>query len=61
MLNPAIQFAILSLVFGGLIEVVYKRYNAVERSRGMMICGIGVVWTALLIIDLGLRGGRIRI
>jgi drug/metabolite transporter (DMT)-like permease len=56
MLNPAILFALLSLVFGGLIEVVYKRYNAVERSRGMMVCGIGIVWTALLIVDLSLRG-----
>jgi len=56
MLNPAILFALLSLVFTGLIEVVYKRYNAVDRSRGMMICGIGIVSTALMVIDVNLRG-----
>ncbi|MFV2032211.1 MAG: DMT family transporter [Gammaproteobacteria bacterium] len=55
MLDLAILFAILSLVFGGLNEVVFKRYSAVERSRGMMICGIGTVWTALLIVDVTLR------
>ncbi len=55
MLELAILFAILSLVFGGLNEVVFKRYSAVERSRGMMVFGIGIVWTALLIVDVTLR------
>jgi len=54
-LELAILFAILSLVFGGLNEVVFKRYSAVERSRGMMVFGIGIVWTALLIVDVTLR------
>ena len=56
MLSPAIIFALLSLAFGGLNEVVFKRYNARERSRGMMICGVGTVWTALLIADVTIRG-----
>lgn len=55
MLNPAIIFALLSLVFGGLNEVVFKRYNARERSRGMMISGVGVVWSVLLIADVTIR------
>ena len=55
MLSPAIIFALLSLVFGGLVEVVFKRYSALERSRGMMLFGVGIVWTILLIADLGIR------
>ena len=54
--DPAIIFALLSLAFGGLNEVVFKRYNARERSRGMMICGVGVVWSVLLIADVTIRG-----
>ena len=56
MLSPAIIFALLSLVIGGLNEVVFKRYSARERSRGMMICGVGVVWAVLLITDVTIRG-----
>jgi uncharacterized membrane protein len=58
-LSPAIIFALLSLVIGGLNEVVFKRYSARERSRGMMISGVGVVWTFLLIIDTSIRGDAI--
>lgn len=56
MLSPAIIFALLSLIIGGLNEVVFKRYSAKERSRGMMISGVGVVWTVLLITDISIRG-----
>lgn len=46
----------LSLVFGGLNEIVFKRYNAKPRSRGLLISCIGVVWTGLLLLDLSIRG-----
>ena len=59
MIDLAILFAILSLMLGGLNEVVFKRYSARERSRGMMISGIGLVWIILLAIDIGLRGDAI--
>lgn len=59
MLSPAIIFALLSLIIGGLNEVVFKRYSARDRSRGMMISGVGVVWTFLLIIDTSIRGDAI--
>ena len=59
MLNPAVFFALLSLVIGGLNEVVFKRYSSIERSRGMMICGVGVVWTVLLLIDVSIRSDAI--
>ena len=61
MIDLAILFAILSLMLGGLNEVVFKRYSARERSRGMMISGIGVVWILLLACDIALRGDSIEI
>jgi transporter family protein len=59
MQNTAIFFAILSLIFGGLNEIVFKRYSARERSRGMMISGVGLVWSVLLILDVNIRGDLI--
>lgn len=61
MVDLAILFAPLSLMLGGLNEVVFKRYSARERSRGMMISGIGLVWIILLAVDIGLRGDAIEI
>ena len=54
--DSAILYAIMSLVFAGLHEIVFKRYSASERSRGMVICGIGVVWSLLLYVDVSLSG-----
>jgi len=59
MFDLAITFAVLSLVFGGLNEIVFKRYSARERSRGMMISGVGLVWSLLLYADVSLRGDHI--
>jgi drug/metabolite transporter (DMT)-like permease len=59
MQDTAIYFALLSLIFGGLNEVVFKRYSARERSRGMMICGVGFVWSLLLSLDVSVRGDSI--
>ncbi len=56
MIDTAILFALASLVLGGLNEVVFKRYSAKIRSRGMMIAGVGLVWTLLLLLDVALRG-----
>ena len=43
----AILFALLSLFFAGLLDVVYKRYSRKNRSRGTYVFGIGVVWCLL--------------
>jgi len=59
MQNTAIFFAILSLIFGGLNEIIFKRYSARERSRGMMISGVGLVWCLLLSLDVRVRGDTI--
>jgi drug/metabolite transporter (DMT)-like permease len=43
-------FAILCLLFAGANDVVFKRYAAKERSRGIYLCGIGVVWLGLQLL-----------
>jgi len=40
-------FALLSLAFVGVNDVVFKRYAIKDRSRSMVIFGIGVVWAVL--------------
>ena len=59
MIDSAILFALASLALGGLNEVVFKRYSAKPRSRGVLIGGVGIVWTLLLLLDVALRGARI--
>ncbi len=46
-MSRAILFALLSLFFAGLLDVVYKRYSRKSRSRGTYVFGIGVVWCIL--------------
>ncbi len=49
-MNSAIMFALLSLLAAGLSDVVFKKYCSRERSRGMYICGIGIIWSLLQIV-----------
>jgi drug/metabolite transporter (DMT)-like permease len=46
----AIGFALASLAFAAALEITYKRYSALERSRGMFVAGIGVVWGSLQLV-----------
>jgi drug/metabolite transporter (DMT)-like permease len=46
-MRNGVFFALLSLCFAGVIDVFYKKYSGKERSRGMLILGIGVVWAVL--------------
>lgn len=46
MISP-VQYALLSLICAGINDVVFKRYSRQDRSRGMYVCGIGIIWTAL--------------
>ncbi len=55
-MHPAILFALLSLLFAGINDVVFKRYSRKERSRGMYVFGIGVVWTVLQVIAFRFQG-----
>jgi drug/metabolite transporter (DMT)-like permease len=51
-MTNGIVFALLSLVFAGLNDVVFKRYSRKDRSRGAFIFGIGVVWSLLQIASM---------
>ena len=55
-MQPAIAFALLSLLFAGVNDVVFKRYSRKERSRGMYVFGIGVVWTVLQVATINVQG-----
>lgn len=57
----AVGFALLSFLFAGLNDVVFKRYVVADRSRGMLVLGIGVVWTALHLAVFAIRGVPIRV
>ena len=58
MISPdsPIFFATLSMLFAGINDVVFKRYSAKDRSRGMYVLGIGVVWTVLQVGTFWLKG-----
>jgi drug/metabolite transporter (DMT)-like permease len=51
-LDTGVTFALLSMLFAGINDVVFKRYSMRDRSRGMYVFGIGVVWAILQIIYL---------
>lgn len=46
-MSAAVGFALLSLVCAGITDVVFKRYSAVDRSRGLYVLGMGFVWGIL--------------
>ncbi|MCU7856203.1 MAG: DMT family transporter [Candidatus Thiodiazotropha sp. (ex Lucinoma borealis)] len=57
-MTSAIVFALLSLLFAGLNDVVFKRYSSKDRSRGMIVFGIGVVWLLLQSLTIILDDSR---
>ena len=54
--DSPILFATLSMFFAGLNDVVFKRYSSKDRSRGMYVLGIGVIWTVLQAGTFWLKG-----
>jgi len=59
--SRAIIFALLSLFFAGLLDVVYKRYSRKSRSRGTLVFNIGVVWCVLQVAELAYSGETLRL
>ena len=55
-MNQGILFALLSLVFAGINDVVFKKYSQKDRSRGVYIFGIGIIWTAMQFVYFKLKG-----
>jgi drug/metabolite transporter (DMT)-like permease len=60
-MNSAILYALLSLFFAGLNDIVFKRYAAKERSRGMVVFTIGLVWAGLQLLLLLGDGASLHI
>jgi len=60
-MSAAVYFALLSLSFAGLNDVIFKRYSAKERSRGALVFGIGLVWLLLQILTLLGKGSTPRV
>jgi len=54
--STAVFYAVSSMVFAGVNDVVFKRYSAKERSRGMYVLGIGIVWSFLQAIAFQVQG-----
>lgn len=46
-MSNGVLFALLSMVFAGIYDVVCKKYSAKERSRGMYVLGIGLSWAVM--------------
>ena len=60
-MTPAVGFALLSLAFAGLNDVVFRRYALRDRSRGMFLMGVGVVWLAYQAVIFAARGEAPRL
>jgi len=59
--GAGVGFALLSLLFAGLNDVTFKRYALGDRSRGMLMLGVGVVWTALQLLVVLWRGDPVEV
>ena len=57
----AVTYALLSLVFASVHDVVFKRYAAKDRSRGAYIFGIGLVWLLLQVPTALTRGADFQV
>jgi drug/metabolite transporter (DMT)-like permease len=55
LMKSGIIFALLSLLFAGVNDVVFKKYSNKERSRGMYVFGIGIIWTFLQVVSLNIQ------
>ncbi len=58
-MSAAIGFALISLLFAGINDVVFKRYSRKQRSRGMFVVGVGIVWGVLQLLALAQQGQQL--
>ncbi len=49
-LTQGVNFALLSMLFAGINDVLFKKYAVKNRSRGMYILGVGFTWAMLQIL-----------
>ena len=55
-MSSGVSFALLSMIFAGIYDVVCKKYSAKERSRGMYVLGIGLTWAVMQMLWMQLKG-----
>lgn len=55
-MSNGVYFALLSMIFAGINDVVFKKYSAKERSRGMYVFGIGITWAILQMLFMQIQG-----
>jgi drug/metabolite transporter (DMT)-like permease len=55
LIKSGIVFALLSLFFAGINDVIFKKYSNKDRSRGMYVFGIGIIWAFLQIIFINIQ------
>ena len=49
-LTQGVKFALLSMLFAGINDVIFKKYAVKNRSRGMYVLGVGFMWAMLQIL-----------
>lgn len=49
-LPPGVDLALLSMLFAGINDVIFKKYAAKNRSRGMYVLGVGLTWAVLQVL-----------
>ncbi|MBW6512037.1 MAG: DMT family transporter [Desulfuromonadaceae bacterium] len=56
MISTSVLYALLSLTCAGVNDVVFKRYAGKDRSRGVYVFGIGLIWLILQVAYAAIRG-----
>ena len=46
-MTEGVKFALLSMLFSGINDVIFKKYASKNRSRGMYVLGVGFTWAIL--------------
>lgn len=46
-MTEGVKFALLSMFFSGINDVIFKKYASKNRSRGMYVLGVGFTWAIL--------------
>ncbi|MDW7772464.1 MAG: DMT family transporter [Desulfobulbaceae bacterium] len=49
-LSQGVHFALLSMLFAGINDVIFKKYAMKNRSRGMYVLGVGFTWAMLQLL-----------
>ena len=58
-MSPSIIYALLSLICAAINDVVFKRYASKDRSRGVYVFGIGLIWLLFQLPTALARGSQL--